>query len=232
MFAIELLLLLSLCLFPAIELHSGGNTKRRIQEGKITKVRAYQETIVMLLLPTLLLVFLLIFGELRAFDLGLAVKNEISQTIAFLLLLVVLCYYATSFCLTFKNEQTKRRLREQLASLNWMLPTTSKEVNWFVFGVSLVAGVCEELLFRGYLIHTIDSHWGMAIAIILSSALFGLCHVYQGWINVLRTGLVGLFLAIVYVWSGSLIVVIVLHIAQDAYVGALHFVVSKTKQPQ
>jgi membrane protease YdiL (CAAX protease family) len=41
----------------------------------------------------------------------------------------------------------------------------------------LVAGITEELLFRGLIMHIMEVKWGKAIAVIVPSVLFGLVHI-------------------------------------------------------
>ncbi|MBL8514270.1 MAG: CPBP family intramembrane metalloprotease, partial [Betaproteobacteria bacterium] len=60
--------------------------------------------------------------------------------------------------------------------------------------------------------------WG---GVLLSSAIFGIAHAYQGRTGVLRTAIVGLMVAVLFVVSGSLWLAIVLHTAVDLYGGAL-----------
>ena len=55
----------------------------------------------------------------------------------------------------------------------------------------------------------------------LSSILFGLLHSYQGWKGGLRSGVIGLILALLYVLTGSLWIPIILHIVIDINSGML-----------
>ncbi len=82
--------------------------------------------------------------------------------------------------------------------------------------------VCEEIVFRGYLIWYFSqfapSHW----AVLLSSLAFGLAHSYQGlWANVLTTGSVGLVAALLYVFSGSLWLAMAFHVYLDLNQGRM-----------
>lgn len=70
------------------------------------------------------------------------------------------------------------------------------------------AAICEEIIFRGLLIGRIEAAFGSAsrlktgIAVVLSSAVFGAAHAYQGPTGMLITGVLGLIFAITYVASG------------------------------
>jgi membrane protease YdiL (CAAX protease family) len=84
-----------------------------------------------------------------------------------------------------------------------------------------LAAFGEEMVFRGYLIHRIgdivgDRPLGRAIALLASSALFGLAHLYQGWAGVIAAGVIGVIMALLYFASRrNLWAVIVCHALVD-----------------
>ena len=97
-----------------------------------------------------------------------------------------------------------------------ILPVTAKERQmWAVLAVT--AGITEELLYRGYLFFAMFLLFGEispAIVIGLSSLLFAIGHIYQGK-EVLKPTLAGVFLCLVFYFTGSIYVVMILHIFQD-----------------
>jgi membrane protease YdiL (CAAX protease family) len=119
-----------------------------------------------------------------------------------------------------RDPQTLDAYLRKLQHLERMLPHTQKELHLF-YAVSLTAGACEELLYRGFLLWYLQHWMGAAAAIALSSAAFGLGHAYQGWKGVLATGLVGATMAIVYLGCDSLWPPIVIHALTDIHAGAL-----------
>jgi len=83
------------------------------------------------------------------------------------------------------------------------------------------AGVCEEILFRGFLIRWL--HGGalglpLVGALAASSLIFGLGHAYQGFKGVLSTAVGGLVLGLLFLLSGQLIPAMVLHALLDLQV--------------
>ena len=93
-------------------------------------------------------------------------------------------------------------------------PRTPKEDRLFGI-VSITAGVCEEILYRGLLLAALVSLVGTWPAVAISSLIFGLGHAYQGTSGIAMTGLVGLVLALLTVVSGSLYTAIILHAVID-----------------
>lgn len=107
------------------------------------------------------------------------------------------------------------RLRDRLAPLHRLLPATRAEWRGFV-PLALTAGICEELLFRGFVMwafaQVLPAYWMAAVA---QALLFGLAHSYQGPRGVYMTTMVGAFLAGVVWVSGSLWPAMLVHALLD-----------------
>ena len=62
--------------------------------------------------------------------------------------------------------------------------------------LSISAGICEEVAFRGFLLHALATATGSrALAVVLSSGAFAVVHAYQQPLGALRAGLLGAMLA-------------------------------------
>ncbi|TMJ12009.1 MAG: CPBP family intramembrane metalloprotease [Alphaproteobacteria bacterium] len=82
--------------------------------------------------------------------------------------------------------------------------------------LSLNAGFSEELFFRLALPLILFQITGSLLAAFALAAIaFGLAHAYQGWKGIAGTMIVGAFITLVYLSSGSLLRVILLHAAID-----------------
>src|SRR5262249_12587948 len=68
---------------------------------------------------------------------------------------------------------------------------TSREVVTY-FVAAFVGSNFEELLYRGYLLGVFAPSFGWPAAVSASSVLFGLAHLYQGTLGVVRTTIIGL----------------------------------------
>ena len=93
-------------------------------------------------------------------------------------------------------------------------------------GVSITAGVCEELAFRGYVqqqIHALTkSLW---LAVILQAMIFGIAHAYQGWKQVVVITVLGILYGGLAAWRKNLTANIIAHACTDVWEGWLKFVV-------
>ena len=82
--------------------------------------------------------------------------------------------------------------------------------------LSITAGVTEELAFRLFVPLLLTLLTGSAmVAFAATAVLFGLLHLYQGWAGVLATTALGLVLSAVYLMTGLLWLVVLLHILID-----------------
>jgi membrane protease YdiL (CAAX protease family) len=120
------------------------------------------------------------------------------------------------------NEAGLSSARKQMAPVEGYLPHTPLELKLFL-AVSLAAGVCEEIVYRGYLLAYFDGLVGPWAAVLASTFMFGLGHAYQGTVGIVQTGAVGLLLAAAYVATGTLIAPVLLHIMIDASSGVLAY---------
>ena len=82
-----------------------------------------------------------------------------------------------------------------------------------LFGVvAVVFGVLREEVQRAFILRRFEQYLGGSVTgIIISSVVFGLGHVLQGWDAVVMTGLLGAFWGIVYLTRRSIVAPIVCH---------------------
>ena len=115
---------------------------------------------------------------------------------------------------SLKDERTQARLRERFEHFERLLPHTDQELRWFA-AVSITAGVCEELLYRGFLLWYLGQRLEVVLAVVVASLIFGFGHVYQGPRGVLSTAIIGAFMSVLYLTSGSLLLPMLTHGAID-----------------
>ena len=119
--------------------------------------------------------------------------------------------------LAWAHGGLRRQMLAPYEKLDYMLPNHRREM--VLFGlVSISAGICEELIFRGFLLRYLQwAPWGLSLgwSLLISSALFGLAHAGQGLKGMLGTALIGLILGWLYLASGSLLIPIIVHALID-----------------
>lgn len=83
-----------------------------------------------------------------------------------------------------------------------------------VFG--LVAGVAEEIFFRGFMLTRLREHWGGPRAIVVTAACFGVLHVDPNGVHMALAFVMGLYLGFVVERTGSTLPAIVCHVVNNA----------------
>lgn len=164
------------------------------EPDRLPRIPAYVSSIVSLWLLAGLTATVARFGGLRADQLGLGSVHwsgffawsagQIAVSVAILAL------------------ASRLGIRES-ALLIRLLPETPGEKQVFA-GLSVTAGFCEEIVFRGFLLFVLAQPFGSIGAVAISSAVFGLSHAYQDARGAGRAGLLGVILALPPVLSGSL----------------------------
>lgn len=137
---------------------------------------------------------------------------------------------AALVALSVRQARTVRRLsaeqaealRPRLAGVEFILPHTRTELRWFT-AVSVTAGVCEELLYRGFLFWILSAYLGTAGALVAQAVLFAVGHSYQGPVGALKAGAVALVLGLVVLGTGWLLPAMVIHALIDASAGVVGY---------
>lgn len=146
-------------------------------------------------------------------QLGLAPLSGDTAIVSVGIVLVVI-----SVAIVFYRTIMQLEQRYQWAFVPELLPHTLVELRLFI-ALSVTAGVAEEILFRGYLIWYLNQFGNMAFSVLVSSILFAIAHAYQGAKATIVIFPIGLLLALLYVYSGSLLAPMMLHAAINCYAG-------------
>jgi len=120
------------------------------------------------------------------------------------------------------DEATRAALRPKLGYAVPILPRTASERDWFM-ALSATAGVCEELIYRGFVVWALVPWLGLWGAAFASIAGFGVAHAYLGREGMLRATLAGVVLGLVVLMFRSLYPAMILHAALDMGAGAVGF---------
>jgi len=109
-------------------------------------------------------------------------------------------------------------LRGRLGGMDFFLPHTPAEHRWFLV-LSLTAGFCEELLYRGFLTWIVASYVGLPAAIGVVVVVFGLVHASLGRSGAIRAGLTGLARSLIVVLTVWLAPAMIAHALIDMGAG-------------
>jgi membrane protease YdiL (CAAX protease family) len=140
---------------------------------------------------------------------GLTLPNQVGWIITLALLLGI----GLSIYLLRRNPRAMEAMQRNLEASALFLPSTPTERKWFA-AMAITAGICEELLYRGFLMRYMIANFpglNWIVMGLISGVVYGLSRAYQGWRGISQAALTGFSFAIVYVLSGSLLPAMVFH---------------------
>ena len=109
----------------------------------------------------------------------------------------------------------RMRKRRPLGDVSALLPRDRRELK-YTAALSVMAGLSEEAFFRLYLPLLIALVTGQVwIGFAASLVLFGAMHRYQGWTGIIATTALGAVMTGLYLMTGSLWVVMLVHALVD-----------------
>jgi CAAX protease family protein len=177
------------------------------------KIELYRQLVVEQIVGTSLVVAIWRLDAIPGSALGLVVPRHWGWNLA-VILIIVGPLMRSALKLRRKADKVRKKLEEMVGAL---MPDTYRERVWYG-GVSIGAGISEELVFRGFLLYYFGQHvpqMNTLEKVLIISLFFGLGHLYQGWQGMLGTGIVGLVMVGLYVATGGLLVPLVVHAAID-----------------
>ena len=146
-----------------------------------------------------------------------AVFKDIAIAAGFWLIAIVVL-----LCTAFALHATKTG-----QNIRFMLPQNKLEILLWIF-TSITAGICEEIIFRGYFQKQFNAWTGsMPAGVLLSAAAFGAGHIYQGWRSAIIIVVYGLLFGILAEMRNSLRPGMITHAWHDGFAGLVGRLVTK-----
>lgn len=194
--------------------------RKRFQAGNSrARVRLYRQVLLEQVVVTATVCGLWLFGGIPGARLGICAPRPWWLTAGLGTVLVGFLVRAALRARP-KAQKLRAKLDEKVGVL---LPDSLQEQRWFA-AISVGAGISEELACRGFLIYYLGLYLPRLNSIeiaLLTSVVFGLGHLYQGWRGILKTGTGGMILAGLYLLSGSLLLPMAVHAALDLQVSII-----------
>ena len=129
---------------------------------------------------------------------------------AFLIFIIV----NASFMLTFRFVEFQPEIFKNLSFLNNLPGLQAWSI---IIGISMTAGICEEIGYRGYLQKPLEQKYGPIVAISISSIIFIVIHLHQAWLASIMVPIIPISFMIGYLAyaTNSLIPGIIAHVSFD-----------------
>lgn len=208
--------------FPISQAFFFPRYKKQLEENPELKQKFYTETIFALWVTATIVAAPLIYFQIPLTDLGIIFNADWRFYLAAGLLAVTTWILFSS---TTIDEESYEKVAASYKEHRYMMPANKTEMIWMNI-VSISAGITEEFIFRAYMFWYFNqySHW--MLSVILLNIAFSLSHVWSGKKNMFNAFLLGLFFSAVYIGSGSLLLVMVLHAIVDIYSGRIGLLLS------
>ena len=129
---------------------------------------------------------------------------------------------AVLFCTAVALHATKTG-----QNIRFLLPQNQLEIFLWIL-TSITAGFCEEVIFRGYFQRQFGAWTGNVPAgVLLSAAVFGAAHIYQGWKSAIIIIVYGLLFGILAEFRKSLRPGMMTHAWHDGFAGLAGRLIAK-----
>lgn len=153
-------------------------------------------------------------------DLGLAAPSGAGFWIIAVIAALGVVFLLRQAHAVVRDSELQAQVRAKFGRTEALIPRSPREGAFFD-GLSLTAGVCEELLYRGFLTWYLSCYLPLAAAYLAAPWVFGLGHAYQGPKGIVLTALIGLVMSAMYFVGGSVWVPMVFHAYFDVHNGRL-----------
>jgi membrane protease YdiL (CAAX protease family) len=216
-----------ICIFAPILAYTSRRVRvEEIQLEPEDKIKLYHSNAMLLMVFGLVVITLWRIPG-RSF-MGLGFEWPHHHPLVLLLMIMVCLFYGLDIFFQYGLKRWRIRTLEKRNSSLSFVPVNKNELLHFSF-LALAAGVGEEIIFRGYLIHyllywTGNTPLGILYACFISSALFAFLHGYQGAASMIKIFFISMLFAGIFVYSHSLLIVILVHTFIDlisGYIGIL-----------
>lgn len=163
-------------------------------------------------------------GEARPWTaLGFALQLDLQFALAAILtVLGIAVLLMQSRQVRAATQEEINGIKERFGRLSIIMPRNGNELASF-YGLSITAGIVEEILWRGFLIWYLGQFMPLWAAAVVSTLGFAMAHAYQGLSHLPQITAVGAAFAGLYLLAGSIWLPIILHAAVDILQGRLAY---------
>lgn len=184
------------------------------------RVRFYRRSMVELWLLTPAVLSWWLWSRRTAAAIGIGVPGGWAFWVGIVVVAALSAALGYQVAVVRSSAVAQAQVRKQFRGVPALIVPHDKLERRMWIGLSLTAGFCEEILYRGFLMWYVMTWLPGAAAVLVSAVVFGMAHLYLGWgLGVLRASVVGVVFGAAYLLTGSLWVPMVLHAAVDVTSG-------------
>jgi membrane protease YdiL (CAAX protease family) len=139
--------------------------------------------------------------------------------------------FVVAYVIETYTELSREGNEDEILKSAAFLPQNKEELGYFMI-LAISAGICEEIVYRGFLVNYLmavidDRILAFNVAVIFPAVIFGIVHMYQGIKSVLKIAIMSLLFSTIFIFSESLLIVVLLHAGVDIAGGILGMNISR-----
>ncbi len=205
------LLSLVMLVMPVLAIKSSQALVHILRTRPEIKASFYLQGIVIQWLLTAAVLLGMWFKQDQWTLIGITTDHAVLWLVVLLLMVITSLLFFRRATLGVVAQARIQRLYQHVAHY---LPTNEGQYRWGVV-LSLTAGICEEIVYRGFVFWRLSSLLGVVPAMLLTNLVFALAHVATGVKNCLLSFVLGLVFSLLYLYTGDLWLSIACHVAID-----------------
>jgi len=127
---------------------------------------------------------------------------------------LIFLFLNACFILTFRFVEFQPEIFKTLSFINDFPAWQAWSI---IIGISMVAGICEEIGFRGYMQTPLEQKYGPVVAISITSLVFVVVHLHQAWAGgiLVQIFVISFMIGYLAYSTNSLLPGIIAHVAFD-----------------
>ena len=219
----HILALLFAVVIPLFAVFKSQPKLKKIQFNTKTKISVYLSNSISLWIGAIIIVVLWLVQGRTFEQIGLSLNKISAGMLSVGLISFFILAYLSDLLIKFKIQSEREKLIDKWQKDIPFLPSKKIELKYFYL-LALSAGVCEEIIFRGFLINYFvglfgNETSGLILAVLLPGLIFALSHIYQGWNAVFKIILMAVIFGALFILMKSLWPLIILHTLVDVFSG-------------
>lgn len=200
-------------LYPLYAVYSAKEVRAYLTEHPEIKAQSFKSIVITQWIFTFLVILGLLIGQDAFSNLGMDFIFHPLGIISLLILPLPLLWFLQRFKIIEKNFPTWKRRYEHVL---FLMPANKEEYKWGMI-LSYTAGICEEIVYRGFLFWQLSVYLSVPWTIFLVNFIFALSHASSQLKNVVLAFSFGILWSILFYFTGSIWLPILIHICVDIY---------------
>lgn len=210
-------------LFPAVSLMQKSSGVQLPAFNSAEKRKIYISNSMFMWLPTLVILLTWIHRQRSLGDFWF--NSPVINQLALVYVSIFIGLFVIETVYSIYPKSKLKKARERFAKNTPFMPAKAAELPAFTF-MAFSAGFTEEVIFRAFCIHYLYAIIPLSgsifyVIIIVPALIFAIVHLYQGVEAVIKILAFGMLFGLIYFYTESLWIVIILHFLVDLIGGLI-----------